>query len=120
MVTKTEKKEEPQDDVKRTYTTDEAQLRLVNLIYDTDEAHILSLTRIRTSREAFLHATQITREAALLKSRDPVTTPLSKVWRHAYLLLARSIDMHAFNMAVGLARGQAEAEADAASEEAEL
>jgi hypothetical protein len=113
--------DEKAEPIQRAYTN-EAAIRMVNLIFDPDDKNLLSLCRIRTTREAFTLAMQITKEATLMERKDSKgnRVPLSKYWRNAYLMLTRSIDMKAFLMGVGLAHGQAEDEADKIGEEAEF
>lgn len=87
--------------------SERALLRLVNLVYDPiaaltmlegagvhpSESHLLSLTKINSSKEAWFWAHQITKEAAYRKYVEhiPVDWPLSQVLRVAFLLARRSI-----------------------------
>ncbi len=104
--------------------SDEVMLRLVNLIYDplasllfkesglhADEAHLLSLTRINSSKEAWYWAQQIAKEAAYNKyvQKIPCNWPISQVQRVAFLLARRSIPGTCgpgFMLGVGLAQEQ--------------
>jgi hypothetical protein len=105
-------KEKPQN------YTEGAALKLVNLLYDVDEAHLLSLTRIKSSREAFMLSMQVVKEAALnpVYDADGKKVPLSRIWRRTFLTLMRSLDMKAFAWGVGLANNQVEEEAEEPSE----
>jgi len=101
-----------------------AKIKLVNFIYEPDDKGLLSVARLRNSREALLLSIQIAKEAAL----DPARfirnekgevigyTPVSKIWRRAFLLLTRSVDSKGFFMGIGLAREQTEQETEAAEE----
>lgn len=104
--------------------SEEVQLRLTNLIYDPlatmlfenagihpDEAHLLSLTRINSSREAASWAQQITREAIYQQYVHGHTCawPASQIWRISFLLARRSIPGTCgpgFMLGVGLAQEQ--------------
>lgn len=104
--------------------SDEVMLRLVNLIYDplatilfreagmhADEAHLLSLTRVNSSKEAWYWAQQIAKEAAYNKyvQKIPCNWPISQVQRIAFLLARRSIPGTCgpgFMLGVGLAQEQ--------------
>ena len=115
--------------------SEEVQLRLVNLIYDPlatllfkeggidpDEAHLLSLTKINSSREAWFWATQFQKEAAFNRYvlRFPCKWPLSRVLRVAFLLARRSIPGQmgpGFMLGVGLAQEQNIMKAEEAGEE---
>ena len=114
--------------------SEEAILKMVNLIYDpltvalsaeigiADEAHLLSLTLINSSREAWHWSVQLMKEAALLQrvriTKGDVpklhqrTWQLSKVQRVAFLLARRSLMMTAFKLGVGLAQEQNIAKAE--------
>jgi len=113
----------------KSYYSDEALLKMVNLLYDpltvalvkqigiSDEAHLLSLTRINSSREAYFWSVQIAKESALNPDR---TWRISKIIRVAFLLARRSLDMRAFMLGVGLAQEQALTKSDeGVGEEAE-
>jgi len=101
----------------KSYYSDEALLKMVNLLYDPltlsfieetglkEEAHLLSLTRINSSKEAYFWAVQIAKEAILNNPKR--TWPISKIIRVGFLLARRSIDMKAFMLGVGLAQEQA-------------
>lgn len=118
-------KAEVNDELKnRPDYSEEVQLRLTNLIYDPlatmlfenagihpDEAHLLSLTRINSSREAASWAQQITREAIYQQyvNGHACTWPASQIWRVAFLLARRSIPGTCgpgFMLGVGLAQEQ--------------
>lgn len=87
--------------------SERALLRLVNLVYDPiaaltmlegagvhpSESHLLSLTKINSSKEAWFWAHQITKEAAYRKYVEHIQVdwPLSQVLRVAFLLARRSI-----------------------------
>ncbi len=104
--------------------SDAVMLRLVNLIYDplatilfreaglhADEAHLLSLTRVNSSKEAWYWAQQIAKEAAYNKyvQKIPCNWPISQVQRIAFLLARRSIPGTCgpgFMLGVGLAQEQ--------------
>jgi len=94
----------------------EALLKLVNLLYDTDDTKLAELSWL-DHREVFPMSIQMTKEEALKEER---TIPLTKVWRTAYLRLKRSVQMKAFMVGAGLAHEQAAAEAEKAEEEIEL
>lgn len=104
---------------RKDYTSEAAMLRLTNLLYDTDEEHLPSLTRIHSSKEAILLSIQTAKELATDKVRIAKKVPLSRVFRNALLMYKRSIGMKAFLVGAGLAQGQAEA-AEEAREEDEL
>ena len=109
----------------KTYYSDDVQLRLINLIYDPlaqklfahagidpDEAHLLGLTRINSSREAMYWAQQIAKEAAFNKYVRHIECdwPISQVQRIAFMLARRSIPGEcgpAFMAGVQLANEQA-------------
>ncbi len=106
--------------------SDEYMLKMANLVFDPmalelckqaglkDEGHLLGLTRINSSKEAFYWARQMTLEAAYNRDNDPELLeklgddkwPLSKVFRVAFLLLRRSLEMKGFMLGVGLAQEQ--------------
>jgi len=66
----------------------EAQLRLVNLLYDTDPEKYIELTRIPRNQVLPL-SIMLTKVAA----RDPKRKdPLAKVWSRIYCQLMRSVD----------------------------
>ncbi len=108
--------------------SDEAMLKMVNLLYDPltielceetgvkDEAQLLSLTLINSSREAYFWALQLAKEATFSINR---TWPLSRVIRVAFLLARRSLQMKAFMLGVGLAQEQAITKTEEAGEETE-
>ncbi|MDG6912634.1 MAG: hypothetical protein JRN35_06075 [Nitrososphaerota archaeon] len=105
---------------------DEALIRLVNLTLaplstllnfleeagiHPDEAHLLGLTKINSSLEAWYWATQIMQEAARLKyiQHKEIRMPLTQILRVSFLLLRRSLPGeggNGFEMAAGLAREQ--------------
>ena len=115
--------------------SDEVMLKLVNLLYDplatdlireagitADEAHLMSLTRINTSKEAWYWAQQIAKEAAYNKyAKGHVCSwPVSRIQRVAFLLARRSIPGSCgpgFMLGVGLAQEQSIVKAEEASEE---
>lgn len=113
----TAKKEEPQKKEERYYGSEAALLRLTNLLYDTDDEHLPSLTRINSTREAILLSIQVTKEMALDPKRIKLKVPLSRIFRNSFLMFKRSIGMKAFLVGAGLAQGQAEAEEEAREEE---
>lgn len=104
--------------------SDDAMLRLVNLIYDPmstalledcgidpDEAHLLGLTRVNSSKEAWMWAQQITKESAFGKYVLGVRPKMSltQIRRIAFLLARRSIPGDCgpgFMLGVGLAQEQ--------------
>ena len=115
------------------YYSGEAVMFMSNLLYDplaidmlkeagiNDEAMLLGLTSINNSRECFYWAAQITKNAALLKKvrLDEATKyddvdlpagqrhwPLSKIFRVAFLISRRSVDMKAFEWGNKLAQEQ--------------
>jgi len=110
--------------------SDEAMLRLTNVIFDPmvaelcreanikDEAQLLSFTKINSSREAIYWANQIAKEAYINRYKPGGKTthtdgtplwPIRKVRRVAFLLLRRSMPGTvggAFALGVGLAQEQ--------------
>ena len=142
MVSDRDRKKMAADELKKTgdalkqgsHYSEEAILKMVNLIYDpltialcaeigiADEAHLLSLTLINSSREAWHWSVQLMKEAALLQrvriEKDDKlklherSWPLSKVQRVAFLLARRSLMMTAFKLGVGLAQEQNIAKAE--------
>jgi hypothetical protein len=142
MMSERDRKKLAAEELKRTgdslkqgsHYSEEAILKMVNLIYDpltialcaeigiADEAHLLSLTLINSSREAWHWSVQLMKEAALLQrvrlAKDEApklhqrTWPLSKVQRVAFLLARRSLTMTAFKLGVGLAQEQNIAKAE--------
>lgn len=113
--------------------SDAVQMRLTNLMYDpltvalvketgmNDEVNLLGLTRINSSREAFYWAAQITKGSARLRlvqlceqTREPDCDlgvnerhwSLRKIFRVAFLIARRSIDMVAFKEGNKLAMEQ--------------
>lgn len=106
--------------------SNEAMLKMVNVLFDPsmlslskelgikDEANLLSLTRINSSREIFVWAKQITREAALNPHRQ---WKLGRIFRTSFLFARRSIDMKAFTMGIGLAQEQNIAKSEESGEE---
>jgi hypothetical protein len=106
--------------------SDEYMVKMANLVFDPmalelcaqagikDEGHLLGLTRINSSKEAFYWARQITMEAAYNRDTSPELVeklgdnkwPLSKVFRVSFLLMRRSLDMKGFMLGVGLAQEQ--------------
>jgi len=117
--------------------SEDVQLRLTNLIYDPlatmlfenagihpDEAHLLSLTRINSSREAAAWAQQITREAIynIYVNKHACDWSPSQIWRVAFLLARRSIPGTCgpgFMLGVGLAQEQSITKQEEPSEEKE-
>ena len=115
--------------------SEEVQLRLTNLIYDPlatmlfdnagihpDEAHLLSLTRINSSREAASWAQQITREAIynIYVHHHECDWGPSQIWRVAFLLARRSIPGvcgPGFMLGVGLAQEQSITKSEEPGEE---
>lgn len=102
------KQKDPADLSNRPEYSSEVQLRVVNLTLDPissmtrfleevgihpDEAHLLSLTRINSSREALHWANQVTKEAAfeIYVNKRTCRYPLSQIRRMAFLLARRSI-----------------------------
>ena len=88
-----------------------AQLRLVNLLYDTDDRRLPGLTRIPL---------RAVKPFAISIMLDAVTSPevrsgkvsLQQVFRTAYFQLMRSVGAEAFNKGIGLAGEQAASEAE--------
>lgn len=118
-----------EEEVKQTpYYSNEALLKMTNVLFDpiasdlveqanlNREAHILSLGRISSSREAHYWASQITRDAGMNPKR---TWTLDEVYRVAFLLLSRSINMDAFKLGIGLAGTQAVQETEGVGEDME-
>jgi hypothetical protein len=103
---------------------DDALVKLVNLIFDPmsvslledcgidpDEAHLLGLTRINSSKEAWMWAQQITKEAAFNKYVNGIKPKMSltQIRRVAFLFARRSIPGDCgpgFMLGVGLAQEQ--------------
>lgn len=102
------KQKDPSDLSNRPEYSSEVQLRVVNLTLDPissmtkfleevgihpDEAHLLSLTRVNSSKEAMHWANQVTKEAAfeIYVNKRPCRYPLSQIRRMAFLLARRSI-----------------------------
>lgn len=112
-------KKKPEEKTESPYYTKEAALKLTNILYDPvaveickqidvqDEGLLLSLTRVNTLRECHQWASKFTQDAAMNLNR---TWSLGKVYRVAFLLLSRSINMKAFMSGIGLAGVQAVAE----------
>lgn len=85
--------------------TGEAEVKLVDALFDTSEEQLPSLTRI--DRRAVLPLSiQIMKEQALDPERIKNHIPLSRVWRNAYFKLQRSVDRWYFMVSAGLAREQ--------------
>lgn len=102
---------------KRDYSQ-ESSVRIANMLLDPDDDRLLSLSVIKSSREAFLLAVQIAREAVHDPVRITAGIPLMRVWRNAFLKLRRSQDEgRALSLAFGLAHEQAGAEAERMLEE---
>jgi len=137
-ISKAKSRDEVNEDLKsRPDYSEEVQLRLTNLIYDPlatmlfenagihpDEAHLLSLTRINSSREAAAWAQQITREAIynIYVNRHKCDWAPSQIWRVAFLLARRSIPGTCgpgFMLGVGLAQEQSITKQEEPSEEKE-
>lgn len=99
----------------------EALLKLVNLLYDTEEDKLPMLTRIGR-REVLPLSIMMMKESILdpnrRKHNPPI--PLSKVWRNAYFMLQRSVDRWHFMVGAGLAHEQAAAETEKSEEEMEF
>ena len=142
MISERDRKKLAAEELKRTgdylkqgsHYSEEAILKMVNLIYDpltialcaeigiADEAHLLSLTLINSSREAWHWSVQMMKEAALtqrvrihkgdLLKLHQRSWQLSKVQRIAFLLARRSLMMTAFKLGVGLAQEQNIAKAE--------
>ena len=106
---------------------DEAYLKLVNLLFDTEDDKLAQLTML-SKRDVFPLSIQMTIEAidnpnrweTLPDGTRHVIKPLSMVWRTAYFKLLRSVNRWSFMLATGLAHEQATAEAEKAEEEIEL
>ena len=110
----------------KTDSAGQALLKLVNVLYDTDENKLPQLTRL-TRREVFPMSLQMMKEQVFNKDRIKVnddgtitTIPLTKIWRNGYMQLLRSVDKWYFMLGAGLAHEQASAEAEKADEEMEL
>lgn len=128
---------EDTDPKSRPCYSDEVMLKLVNLLYDplatdlikeagitADEAHLMSLTRINSSKEAWFWAQQIAKEAAYNKygKGHICSWPISRIQRVAFLLARRSIPGSCgpgFMLGVGLAQEQNIVKAEEAGEENE-
>lgn len=122
----------------RPYYSDEVMLKLVNLLYDTvvvdlfheaglkaDIAHLIGLTRINNSREAWYWAQRIAKEAAYNKYAKGFTPSWSigEIQMVAFLLARRSIPGQVgpgFMLGVGLAQEQSITKAEEAGEEADF
>lgn len=89
-------------------TNAEAQLRLINLVYDTDDKHLPELTRIPI-QAARPHALAMGLESLL---EDDGTIPLSRVIRNYYFRLNRSVGGVQLMRGSRLAEQQAEAESE--------
>jgi len=119
------------------YYSDEVALRMVNLLYDplatdlmeqagmsADEAHLLSLTRINNSKEAWYWAQQIAKRAMFNKyaKGHKTTWSADRIQMTAFLLMRRSIPGSCgpgFMLGVGLAQEQNIVKAEEAGEESE-
>ena len=112
--------EQPENSKTKRDYTNEASVRIVNMILDPDERSLLSLSRINSSRECLLLSIQIAKEAAMDEEICKQNIPISKVWREAFLLLRRSLDSKTLSLSFGLAHEQAVSESEAAAEEVEL
>lgn len=97
----------------------EALLKLVNVLYDTDENKLPQLTRIE--RRAVLPLSIMMMKNDILdKKRIDGKIPLSKCWLKHYFQLQRSVDRWYFMVGAGLAHEQAAAEVEKAEEEFDL
>lgn len=99
------KKENIKSNKEGTNHTGEAELKIVEALFNTSEEQLPSLTRI--DRRAVLPLSiQIMKEQALNPERIKNNIPLSRIWRNAYFQLQRSVDRWYFMVSAGLAREQ--------------
>lgn len=96
----------------------EALLRLVNVLFDTDEEHLPELTEIPRNA-VFPLSIQMMKEGALDPERKKNHIPLTRVWRISWMKLMRSVGRKHFMIGSTLASEQAQAEAEKAEEELE-
>jgi hypothetical protein len=90
---------------------DTAQLRLVNLVYDTDEEHLPGLTRLPLMAVKPF-AVGMMLDAILDEDVRSGKRSLPSVFRRNYFHLMRSVGAEAFNKANELAAQQASEEAE--------
>ena len=109
-------KEDPLETGKDGGMSNEALLKLVNILGDTDYTKLTQLTKIG-AREVFPLSVQITMEQIDSAERIKNKIPLSRVWREAYFQLKRSVDRWYFMILAGLAHEQAQAETEKGEEE---
>lgn len=111
IVTKQGEQDERMEELEGGKGREAAQLRLVNLLYDTDAKHLPGLSRLPL-RAVKPFAIGMTLDAI---TSDPVRKgeiSLAEVFRNSYLMLMRSVGGEAFNKGIGLAGEQAAAEVE--------
>lgn len=96
---------------KNTRNTDAALLRMVNLMYDTDDKHLPELTRIPI-QAARPHALGMMLECLFDEDIQNGSVPLSKKLRLNYFRLMRSVGGIHLGRGVRLAEEQAAAETE--------
>lgn len=109
IATKQQEQDERLEELEGATGREAAHLKLVNLLYDTDETHLPGLTRLP------LRAIKPFALAMMLDAitHDDVRTgkvSLQQVFRTSYFTLMRSVGAEAFNKGIGLAGEQAAAE----------
>lgn len=100
----------------------EAQLKLVNIVFDTPEDKLPELTFILKGT-VFPLSIMMMREKAINRPIDKSTglpMSLAKIWRLAYMQLMRSIGRHQVDAGVKLAEVQQPEKEEGTGEEYEL
>ena len=111
IVAKQQEQEERLEELESGKGKEMAQLRLVNLLYDTDDKHLPGLTRLPL---------RAVKPFAIAMMLDKVTSPevregkvsLQQVFYTNYFMLMRSVGGDAFKQGVGLAGEQAASEGE--------
>lgn len=97
----------------------EAALRLVNLMYDTDNQHLPELTRIPLN-SVRPHALGMTLESILDEDVQSGKVPLSRILRNNYFRLMRSVNGKHLGNGIGLASDQSREEQEQENEDVDL
>jgi hypothetical protein len=102
-------------DIEKKSTAADALLRMVNLMYDTDDKHLPELTRIPINAVR-PHALGMMLESLMDEDVQSGKVPLSRILRNNYFRLMRSVGGVHLGRGVRLAEEQASAEAEKAEE----
>ena len=109
MAAKQQEQDERLEELEGGRGREAAQLRLVNLLYDTDDKHLPGLTRLPLRAvKSFAIAMMLDAVGSEAVQSGKIT--LQQVFRNSYFTLMRSVGGEAFNKGIGLAGEQAASE----------